>query len=80
MFVAAAGPLGWEVYSKAGWSGGNVHMVQAARLVKGDTVFALAVMTEGNPNWTYGFGTLRGGTGVLLGEQPTGAYLTGVLE
>ncbi len=78
--VAAAGPLGWRVYFKAGWSGGNVHMVQAARLVKGDTVFALAVMTEGNPNWTYGFGTLKGVTGVLLGEEPTGAYLTEVLE
>ena len=78
--VAAAGPLGWKVYFKGGWSGGNVNMVQAARLVKGDTVFALAVMTEGNPNWTYGFGTLKGVTGVLLGQQPTGAYLTEVLE
>lgn len=78
--VAAAGPLGWKVYFKGGWSGGNVHMVQAARLVKGDTVFALAIMTEGNPNWTYGFGTLKGATGVLLGQEPTGAYLTEVLE
>jgi hypothetical protein len=78
--VAAAGPLGWKVYFKGGWSGGNVHMVQAARLVKGDTVFAMAVMTEGNPNWTYGFGTLKGVTGVLLGQEPTGAYLTEVLE
>ena len=78
--VAAAGPLGWRVYFKAGWSRGNVHMVQAARLVKGDTVFAMAVMTEGNPNWTYGFGTLKGVTGVLLGQEPSGAYLTEVLE
>ncbi len=78
--VAAAGPLGWKVYFKGGWSGGNVHMVQAARLAKGDKVFALAVMTEGNPNWTYGFGTLKGVTDVLLGRQPTGAYLTQVLE
>lgn len=78
--VAAAGPLGWKVYFKGGWSGGNVHMVQAARLVKGDEVFALAVMTEGNPDWTYGFGTLKGVTGVLLGQEPTGVYLSAVLE
>ena len=55
-------------------------MVQAARLVKGDEVFAVAVMTEGNPDWTYGFGTLKGVTGVLLGQEPTGAYLSAVLE
>jgi len=78
--VAAAGPLGWKVYFKGGWSGGNVDMVQAARLEKGDAVFAVAVMSEGNPNWTYGFGTLKGVTGVLLGQEPTGAYLAEVLE
>jgi len=55
-------------------------MVQAARLEKGDAVFAVAVMSEGNPNWTYGFGTLKGVTGVLLGQEPTGAYLAEVLE
>jgi len=78
--AAAAGPLGWRVYFKGGWSGGNVDMTQAARLERGKRVFAVAVLTEGNPNWTYGFGTLKGVTGLLLGRQPTGAYLAQVLE
>lgn len=78
--VAAAGPLGWKVYFKGGWSGGNAYMTQAARLVRGERVFAVAVLTEGNPDWTYGFGTLKGVAGLLLGQQPTGVYLTQVLE
>lgn len=78
--VAAAGPLGWKVYFKGGWSVGNVHMTQAARLERGERTFALAVLTTGNPNWTYGFGTLKGVTGILLGKEPSGAYLAQVLE
>jgi hypothetical protein len=78
--VAAAGPLGWKVYFKGGWSSGNVYMTQAARLQRGKRVFAVAVLTEGNPDWTYGFGTIKGVAGILLGRQPTGAYLAQVLE
>lgn len=78
--VAAAGPLGWKVYFKGGWSSGNVYMTQAARLERGERAFAVAVLTADNPEWTYGFGTLKGVAGVLLGQEPTGAYLTQVLE
>jgi hypothetical protein len=55
-------------------------MVQAAWLERGKRRFALAIMTERNPHGGYGFGTLKGVAGVLLGEEPTPAYLAQVLE
>jgi hypothetical protein len=79
--VAAAGPLGWETYFKAGWLNPNNRLVvQAAWLERGRRRFALAVMTEGNPGWTYGFGTLKGVSGILLGQEPTSPYLAQILE
>jgi hypothetical protein len=79
--VAASGPLDWDTHFKAGWMNpGNWLVVQAAWLERGERRFSLAVMTEGNPDWTYGFGTLKGVTGVLLGQEPTPVYLAQILE
>jgi beta-lactamase class A len=78
---AAAGPAGWKTYFKGGWLGlDNRLMVQAAWLEKGKKRWALAVMTDDNPDRSYGWDTQKGITGLLLGEEPTQAYLAPVLE
>jgi len=78
---AAAGPAGWKTYHKSGWLGlDNRLMVQAAWLEKGKKRWALAVMTDDNPDRSYGWDTQKGVTGLLLGEEPTPAYLAPVLE
>jgi hypothetical protein len=78
---AAAGPAGWTTYHKSGWLGlDNRLMVQAAWLEKGKKRWALAVMTDDNPERSYGWDTQKGITGLLLGEKPTSAYLAPVLE
>jgi hypothetical protein len=67
---AAAEPAGWEIYFKAGWlDPHNELVVQAAWLERRGRRFALAVMTDENPDWTYGFGTLEGVTGILVGAE-----------
>ncbi len=76
---AAAEPLGWSAYLKGGWSIGNAYMTQAARLELGGRRFAVAVLTQGNPDWTYGFGTLKGVAGLLLGQTASDTYVAQVL-
>ncbi len=78
---AAAGPAGWKTFFKGGWLGmDNRLMLQAAWLEKGRKRWALAVMTDDNPDRAYGWDTQKGVTGLLLGEEPTPAYLATVLE
>ena len=78
---AAAGPEGWTSYFKGGWLGtDNKLMIQAAWLEKGKKTWALAVMSDENPTRSYGWDTQKGVTGLLLGQQPTPAYLAVVLE
>jgi len=78
---AAAGPAGWETFFKGGWLGlDNRLMLQAAWLEKGQKRWALAVLTDDNPDRAYGWDTQKGVTGLLLGEEPTPAYLATVLE
>jgi hypothetical protein len=78
---AAAGPEGWTSYFKGGWLGmDNKLMVQGAWLEKGKKTWALAVMSDENPTRSYGWDTEKGVTGLLLGQEPTPAYLAVVLE
>jgi uncharacterized protein GlcG (DUF336 family) len=78
---AAAGPAGWTTFFKGGWLGMDNHlMLQAAWLEKGNQRWALAVMTDEDPNRAYGWDTQKGVTGLLLGEDPTPAYLATALE
>jgi hypothetical protein len=78
---AAAGPEGWTSYFKGGWLGlDNKLMVQAAWLEKGKKQWALAVLSDENPTRSYGWDTQKGVAGLLLGREPTPAYLSVVLE
>ena len=78
---AAAGHEGWRTYFKGGWLGmDNKLMVQAAWLVKGEKTWALAVMSDENPTRSTGWDTQKGVAGLLLGQEPTPAYLAVVLE
>jgi hypothetical protein len=78
---AAAGPEGWRTFFKGGWLYlDNVLMVQAAWMEKGGVKWSLAVMTDENPTKSYGWDTQKGTAGLLLGRQPTPAYLARVLE
>ena len=78
---AAAGPEGWTSYFKGGWLGmDNKLMVEAAWLEKGKKHWALAVMSDENATRAYGWDTQKGVTGLLLGQEPTPAYLAVVLE
>ena len=78
---AAAGPEGWTSYFKGGWLGlDNKLMNQAAWLEKGKKRWALAVMSDDDPTRSYGWDTQKGVTGLLLGQEPTAAYLAVVLE
>jgi hypothetical protein len=78
---AAAGPEGWTSFFKGGWLGlDNKLMTQAAWLEKGKKRWALAVMSDENPTRSYGWDTEKGVTGLLLGQEPTPAYLAVVLE
>ncbi len=67
---AVARPAGWTVFFKGGWRGtvrGQlVH--QIARLERaGHQPISIAVMTDGDPNMTYGIATISGVTERLLG-------------
>ena len=78
---AAAGPDGWTTYFKSGWlEMDNVLMVQAAWMEKGGVKWSAAVMTDENPTKSYGWDTQKGFAGLLLGHEPTPAYLARVLE
>jgi hypothetical protein len=78
---AAAGPDGWRVYFKGGWLGeDNDAVTQAAWLRRGHVRWALSVLTADDPTNAYGWQTLKGITGLLLGHEPTAAYLAVVHE
>ena len=63
-----ARPAGWHVFFKGGWRGtGRGQLVhQIARLEKGRTRFAMAVMTDGDPSMGYGITTIQGVTARLI--------------
>ncbi|HTX12311.1 MAG TPA: hypothetical protein VME22_27085 [Solirubrobacteraceae bacterium] len=65
---AIARPLGYTVYFKAGWRPSpDVFLVhQIARLVGHHHTFAMAVMTDGDPDMSYGIDTIQGVTAALL--------------
>ena len=76
---AAAGPAGWMVFFKGGWldqdGRPNDVVTQAAWLERRGRRWALAILTDDNPSSYYGLQTLKGITGLLLGHEPTAAYL-----
>jgi hypothetical protein len=61
--------LGYRVFFKAGWRPSpDIFLVhQIARLEKDGKKFAVAVMTDGDPDMTYGIDTIQGTTAALLG-------------
>lgn len=65
---AIARPLGYTVYFKAGWRPSpDVFLVhQVARLVGHHHTFAVAVMTDGDPDMSYGIQTIQRTTAALL--------------
>jgi hypothetical protein len=63
---AVARPRGYQVWFKGGWIPPYlVH--QAARLEGHGKRFAIAVMTYGDPSFTYGIDTIQGVASTLLG-------------
>jgi Beta-lactamase enzyme family len=61
----------WRVYFKGGWRTGlhgNRLIHQVARLAHGKTVWAVAIMTDGDPTDAYARATLEGVTKRLLGK------------
>jgi hypothetical protein len=63
---AVARPRGYQVWFKGGWIPPYlVH--QAARLEGHGKRFAMAVMTDGDPSFSYGIGTIQGVASDLLG-------------
>jgi hypothetical protein len=63
---AVARPRGYQVWFKGGWIPPYlVH--QAARLKRHGKRFAMAVMTDGDPSFSYGIGTIQGVASNLLG-------------
>jgi hypothetical protein len=66
---AIARPLGYRVFFKGGWrpSPDTFLVHQIARLEKDGQRFALAVMTDGDSDMTYGIDTIQGVTRALLG-------------
>ncbi|MFL5822789.1 MAG: serine hydrolase [Solirubrobacteraceae bacterium] len=66
-----ARPAGFKVFFKAGWrpSPDTFLVHQIARLERGHQRFSLAIMTDGDPDMTYGIDTIQGATEALLGER-----------
>lgn len=67
-----ARPLGWKVFFKGGWRTGLhgpqlIH--QIARLERGKTTIAIAILTDGDPDDLYAEDTLVGVTQRLLGVK-----------
>src|ERR1019366_9275198 len=65
---AVARPLGYTVFFKGGWRPSpDVYLVhQIARLEGHRRTFALAVMTDGDPDMGYGIDPIQGVTAALL--------------
>jgi hypothetical protein len=63
---AAARPLGYRVYFKAGWLGAWTLASQAARVEDGRVRLGIAVFTDGNAPGSYGKETVAGVTERLL--------------
>jgi hypothetical protein len=76
---SVARPLGWRAFWKVGLRatglGGLIH--QAARLEDGDRVMAIAVLTDGDPTYLYGKGTVAGVAQRLVGPATSGTPATG---
>jgi hypothetical protein len=66
---AVARPEGYHVFFKAGWRPSpDIFLVhQIARLEKNGQKFSVAIMTDGDPDLTYGIDTIQGATEALLG-------------
>jgi hypothetical protein len=66
---AVARPRGYDVFFKAGWrpSPDTFLVHQIARLEKDGHRFSMAIMTDGDPDMTYGIDTIQGTTQALLG-------------
>jgi hypothetical protein len=65
---AVARPLGYTVFFKAGWRPSpDVYLVhQIARLERGNERFAIAIMTDGDPDMGYGIQTIQSTAYALL--------------
>ena len=63
---AAARPLGYRVYFKAGWLGAWTLASEAARLERDRVRIGIAVFTDHNPTGDYGKETVAGVTARLL--------------
>ena len=65
---AIARPLGYTVFFKAGWrpSPDTFLVHQIARLERHHRRFSIAVMTDGDPDMSYGIDTIQGVTARLL--------------
>ncbi len=65
---AVAQPYGYQVFFKGGWRPSpDVYLVhQVARLERHRRTFAIAVMTDGDPDMGYGIDTIQGVTAALL--------------
>jgi hypothetical protein len=62
---AIARPLGYHVWFKGGWIPPYLTH-QVARLKHHGKKFAIAVMTDGDPSFSYGIDTIQGVTSALL--------------
>lgn len=62
---AIARPLGWHVWFKGGWIPPYLTH-QAARLKRHGKKIAMAVMTDGDPSFSYGIDTIQGVASILL--------------
>jgi hypothetical protein len=70
--IPAVARPGWHVFFKGGWRGTGLGQLvhQVARLERGHTRFAMAVMTDGDPSMGYGITTIQGVTARLVARPP----------